>query len=114
MPADQLEARSGDGFFHLGDLTLRCRTPTDSWTARIAAAYEVIASKLSSEGFTRRRRAAGDIFRRRQDVLRIQLTRKLGTTAWRLREVGPMRQIAWHELREAGRALSGGELAQLF
>jgi len=28
----------------------RCRIPTDPWTARIAAAYEVIASKLTSEG----------------------------------------------------------------
>jgi len=74
------------------------RTPTDPWTARNKAACEAIASKLTAEGFTRLRRTAGDIFRRRQDGLRIQLTRKLRTTDWRLCEVGTMRRIEWHEL----------------
>jgi len=74
------------------------RTPTDPWTARNKAAYEAIASKLTAKGFTRQRRTAGDIFRRREDGLRIQLTRKLGTTDWRLCEVGTMRRIEWHEI----------------
>ena len=74
------------------------RTPTDPWTARTEAAYEAIASKLATKGFTRHRRTAGDIFRRREDGLRIQLTRTLGTTDWRLCEVGTMRRIEWHEL----------------
>jgi len=76
------------------------RTPTDPWTARNKAAYEAIASKLTAKGFTRQRRVAGDIFRRREDGLRIQLTRKLGTTDLRMCEVGTMRPIEWHELRE--------------
>ncbi|MCP4594110.1 MAG: hypothetical protein GY842_25555, partial [bacterium] len=65
------------------------RTPTDPGTARTKAAYEVIASKLAAEG---------DIFRRREDGLRIQLTRKLATTDWRLCEVVTMRRIEWHEI----------------
>jgi hypothetical protein len=59
---------------------------------------EAIASKLTAKGFARQRRVAGDIFRRREDGLRIQLTRKLGTTDWRLCEVGTMRRIEWHEI----------------
>ncbi len=75
------------------------RTPTDPWTARNKSASEAIATKLTAKGLTaRQRRTAGDIFRRRQDGLRIQLTRKLATTDWRLCEVGTMRRIEWHEI----------------
>ena len=73
--------------------------PTADWHTRVNACYEASADLLVSKGFTRLHRRAGDIFRRRQDGLEIQLTRKLCSTEWKLREVGTMKQIQMHELR---------------
>lgn len=74
---------------------------TDTRTAYDKALYEYVADKLVMAGFTRLRRRAGDIFRRRHDGLQVQLTRPIGRLDWRVREVGTMRLVEWPELRAA-------------
>jgi len=52
-PADQLEARSGDGFFHLGDLTLRLRQAGASdWKSYSTAAARKPVTALAAGGET--------------------------------------------------------------
>lgn len=48
VPADRLERRAGDGFYHLGDLTLRLRTGSAPWRDYSTATKRKQVTSLSS------------------------------------------------------------------
>lgn len=49
-PGDQVERRAANGFFHLGDLTLRVRHPGGAWMAYSTAAARAPVTPLAAEG----------------------------------------------------------------
>jgi hypothetical protein len=72
-PADQLEARSRDGFYHLGDLTLRIRTDNSGpWSSISTAAARKPVNGLETSGWVL---AAADLSPTLPDDCPLQITR---------------------------------------
>jgi hypothetical protein len=72
-PADQLEARSRDGYYHLGDITLRIRTDSSGpWSSLSTAAARKPVNSLETSGWIL---AAADLSPTLPDDCPLQITR---------------------------------------
>jgi hypothetical protein len=74
LPSDRLEARSGDGFYHLGDVTLRVRVAGESsWKTASTAERRANVASLPSGGAVL---AAADLTRTLPSAMPVRVVRR--------------------------------------